>query len=141
MIGFCGFRDCFEPPDAAQLSAAASRDMGGRGVPSQPGLFYGLTRSHWGRGVATEAARTILPYAFDHLGFKSVVAATDPPNTASMRVLEGLGVRLEGEVLHGGAVAMHCSLTKVQFGRRHASDSGNATGAANDPAPAQRSDI
>jgi ribosomal-protein-alanine N-acetyltransferase len=55
-------------------------------------LLYGLAPACWGQGLATEAARAVLRHAFDDLRVACVVAATDPPNRASIRVLERLGM-------------------------------------------------
>ncbi|WP_110180932.1 GNAT family N-acetyltransferase [Nocardioides solisilvae] len=48
-----------------------------------------------GRGFATEAARAALDLAFGHYGFHRVDAQLDPRNTASARLCERLGMRLE----------------------------------------------
>jgi [ribosomal protein S5]-alanine N-acetyltransferase len=58
-----------------------------------PELLYGLASEWWGRGMATEAARAVLTYAFGTLGCARVMAATDVPNAASARVMERLGMR------------------------------------------------
>jgi RimJ/RimL family protein N-acetyltransferase len=46
-----------------------------------------------GQGLATEAARAVLAYGFEQLQSPRITAATDPPNAASVRVLERLGMR------------------------------------------------
>ncbi|WP_210508479.1 GNAT family N-acetyltransferase [Naasia sp. SYSU D00057] len=48
-----------------------------------------------GRGFATEACRPLLALAFDELGAHRVMGRLDARNTASARVLERLGLRLE----------------------------------------------
>ena len=63
-----------------------------RREPGDPELKYGLAPEWWGRGLATEAARAVLAYAFGTLGCARVTAATDVPNTASARVMERLGM-------------------------------------------------
>lgn len=73
IVGFVGLRPFFEPPELQQL--------------------YGLLPSHWGRGLATEAAAAAIDYAFDVLGLDEVLAATDAPNSASIAVLARLGMR------------------------------------------------
>ena len=47
------------------------------------------------RGYATEAARPMLDFAFDTVGFHRVVGRTEARNVASARVLEKLGMRRE----------------------------------------------
>ena len=56
-------------------------------------LTYTLARAAWGRGYATEAARAVLRWAFAGLRLPRIVAVADPENTASLRVLEKLGMR------------------------------------------------
>jgi RimJ/RimL family protein N-acetyltransferase len=48
-----------------------------------------------GRGFATEAARALIDWAFGSVGFHRVIGRTEARNTASARVLEKLGMRLE----------------------------------------------
>ncbi|WP_210480253.1 GNAT family N-acetyltransferase [Naasia sp. SYSU D00948] len=49
-----------------------------------------------GRGFATEACRPLLALAFDDLGMHRVIGRLDARNAPSARVLERLGMRLEG---------------------------------------------
>jgi ribosomal-protein-alanine N-acetyltransferase len=62
---------------------------------AEPQLFYALRPAIWGRGLATEAAQAMIAYAFDVLGWERVAASADPPNAASVRVLEKSGLRLD----------------------------------------------
>jgi RimJ/RimL family protein N-acetyltransferase len=50
---------------------------------------------HQGRGFATEAARSLINWAFNEAGFHRVLGRTEARNVASARVLEKLGMRLE----------------------------------------------
>lgn len=59
-------------------------------------LGYALTRAAQGRGLATEAVRRVLEYAFDVLRMERVEADVDPRNAASVRLLERVGFRREG---------------------------------------------
>ena len=61
----------------------------------EPELMYGLLKPWWGRGLATEAASAVLDYVFETLGHPVVMAATDPPNVASVRVMERLGMTFD----------------------------------------------
>lgn len=60
-----------------------------------PELVYGLLPAWWGRGLATEACHAVLAHVFETLGHPLVFAATDPPNVASVRVMERLGMALD----------------------------------------------
>jgi ribosomal-protein-alanine N-acetyltransferase len=73
LIGFCGFRFL----DATTVVE----------------LLYGLAPAYWGQGLTTEAATAVLRYGFDVLGLPQVVADADPPNVASFRVMEKLGMQ------------------------------------------------
>ena len=64
----------------------------------QTELYFVIGREHWGKGIATEAARALLGYAFGALGLDRVVAVSDPRNQASIRVLRKLGMNEEGVV-------------------------------------------
>jgi [ribosomal protein S5]-alanine N-acetyltransferase len=78
LLGFCGFV-CLEGME-------------------EPELWYELTQKVWGRGIATEAARACVLYAFDEVGMERVIACADSPNTASLRVMEKLGMAYLGNI-------------------------------------------
>lgn len=56
-------------------------------------IGWRLTRSAWGYGYATEAARAALADAFRRLGLKEVLSYTAPDNPRSQRVMERLGLQ------------------------------------------------
>src|SRR5688572_26390004 len=56
---------------------------------------YVLARSHWGQGLATEAACASRDYAFTKLGVDRVVSIIQPGNLVSQRVAEKNGMRHE----------------------------------------------
>ena len=53
-------------------------------------------REHQRRGYATEAAKSLLAYAFESLHCHRVIATCQPENVASWRVMEKLEMRREG---------------------------------------------
>lgn len=59
-------------------------------------LGYCFDAAAWGHGYATEAARSLLGWAFDTLDLNRVQAEADTRNAASARVLEKLGFVHEG---------------------------------------------
>lgn len=69
------------------------------GQPPTGELGYILRPDAAGRGFATEGARAILRLGFEQLGFHRVVAHLDARNTASVRVLEKLGMRREAHFM------------------------------------------
>ncbi len=52
-----------------------------------------LRRDHWGRGLASEAARAMAAFAFDTLKGPELLAVCEPANTASSNVMKRLGMR------------------------------------------------
>ncbi|HEX8819065.1 MAG TPA: GNAT family N-acetyltransferase [Archangium sp.] len=77
LIGFSGLR----------------RIPGGEAVE----LLYGLYQNFWGRGLATEAARAVLRFGFEEAGLEEILAGADRDNTASVRVMERLGMSSAGD--------------------------------------------
>lgn len=45
----------------------------------------------WGRGLAEEACRACLAFAFEGVGLEEVLAGADAPNSASLRLIARLG--------------------------------------------------
>jgi ribosomal-protein-alanine N-acetyltransferase len=70
-------------------------------IDGQPEIEVGyrLARRCWGQGFATEAATAIRDYAFDVLSLPRLVALIDPHNSASIRVVEKIGMRYEKDVM------------------------------------------
>ena len=60
---------------------------------------YIFAPAYGGQGYATEAVRALLDLAFGELGARRVVARVDERNTASRRLLERLGARLEAHLV------------------------------------------
>jgi [ribosomal protein S5]-alanine N-acetyltransferase len=70
-----------------------------------PDLLFSIEPAHWGKGLATEAARSVIKYAFDKLGVPQIIASVDQPNTVSIVVLEKLGMqRTEEKLTHGNPI-------------------------------------
>lgn len=71
-----------------------------RAAPGAPvaDMGYELDPEFWGRGYATEAAHAVLDHGFGVLGLHRIHAHCVAENAASARVLEKLGMRLEGRL-------------------------------------------
>jgi len=65
---------------------------------SQGKLGYAIGADHWGHGYATDAARTMLKFAFGPLALHRVTAAIGPENLASIAVIDRLGFSYEGRL-------------------------------------------
>jgi len=77
MIGFCGvgfWRDSQDPE-----------------------IGWWLARHHWGRGLATEAARTALADASQRARLDRITSVARAANLASIRVMKKIGFKLESE--------------------------------------------
>jgi RimJ/RimL family protein N-acetyltransferase len=55
-------------------------------------IGWRLAAEYWGRGLATEAARASVRYAFDTLNLAELLSFTAPANTRSRRVMEKIGM-------------------------------------------------
>ena len=54
---------------------------------------WAIVRDCWGKGYAPEGAAAATEWAFEHLGWTSVIHSIDPENTASQAVARKLGSR------------------------------------------------
>lgn len=78
-------------------------------------LGYRLARTHWGKGLATEAGRVLVDFGMQDLELPSIIALLLPDNIGSVRVLEKLGFTFEGEQMEDDLLA-HCyRLTREQW--------------------------
>lgn len=62
--------------------------------PREPEVGWSVDPAHWGRGIATEAGRASVGWAFGELGLGRVVSITVEANLASRRVMDKLGFAL-----------------------------------------------
>ena len=69
---------------------------------SEVEVTYALAREAWGKGFATEIAIAAVDVAFRQLGLQDLVAFAIPENLGSRRVMEKVGFRYEGDIVHQG---------------------------------------
>jgi len=62
-------------------------------------LGFVVLPRHQRNGYATEAARALLRWAFEDVGFHRVFGRAEPRNAASCRVMEKLGMRQEAHFI------------------------------------------
>ena len=67
-----------------------------RGIAQTASIGYWIGAPYAGRGLMTDAVRSVAPFAFSTLRLHRLEAACLPTNAASMRVLEKAGFQLEG---------------------------------------------
>lgn len=61
-------------------------------------IGYEIAPGYWGRGYATEAALAIVEFGFRELGLYRISSWCTADNAASARVLEKVGLKLEGRL-------------------------------------------
>lgn len=57
---------------------------------------YGLVKSAWGKGYATELAKALIQWGFNHLSVDKLVAVIMPENDGSRHVLEKADMKYVG---------------------------------------------
>jgi len=57
----------------------------------EPNLGYRLATNFWNKGLASESAKGILGYVFEHTQYQSVVVIIEPEHVASLKVAEKAG--------------------------------------------------
>jgi ribosomal-protein-alanine N-acetyltransferase len=76
-IGYCGYY--------SYASACKRAEIG-----------YALGKEFWGKGIVPEACKALVQYGFKDLDLERIEATVYPENIGSVRVLEKLGMQLEG---------------------------------------------
>ena len=66
-------------------------------------IGWTIGKAHWGRGIATEAARAVIEHGFRRLGLPAIFAIVHEDNAASMRVAQKLGFIEVGQQEHHNA--------------------------------------
>lgn len=83
---------------------------------------YRFYREYWGEGYATEAARAALNFGFQNLKLFSIHAHAHVDNSASIRVLEKLGLRYQKEVHIDGMPASVYRIDNPDYTLKKVSD-------------------
>ena len=96
LIGDCGLEDIRVLTDGTRTAA----------------IGYDFRSSHWGRGLASEAAGAVRDLAFGEAGIDRLVAMVRTGNERSRRVAERIGMALEGEEIVGGVAYWRLALER-----------------------------
>lgn len=59
-------------------------------------IGFELSKEHWGKGIASEAIKTVLYYGFEQMDLQRIEALIEPPNITSQKVVERQGFIREG---------------------------------------------
>ncbi len=78
-------------------------------------IKYLLKRSHWGRGLATEAALACLEGGFTQYGLQAIIGLVHPDHAASRRVLEKLGLSYQDRVHYWAMDLDRLAITKAGY--------------------------
>lgn len=82
----------------------------------EPEIGWWLAPRYWGRGFATEAARCALRDIFERVGLDRVVSVAMVGNSASRRVMEKLGLRLQSEFENEGVRLVRYAISREEWG-------------------------
>ena len=81
--------------------------------PPESGVYelgFHLRPAFWGKGLVSEAARSVVALAFEEMRVPELFAGHHPQNLASRRVLERLGFAQRGEAFFAPTGLMHPNL-------------------------------
>jgi len=84
LIGYCGI-------GVEQIDHQDEREIG-----------YRLDYRFWGQGLATEAATAVVRCGFERFNFPYILGIVERENTASVRILEKLGMHFVRETIFHG---------------------------------------
>jgi [ribosomal protein S5]-alanine N-acetyltransferase len=76
-------------------------------------IGWWLAKNCWGRGIASEAARAVMRFAFAEANLGRVIAIARPENMASIRIMRKLGMRFEREAAHKGISVVVYSIERT----------------------------
>lgn len=65
-------------------------------------LHYSISRSHWNKGLMTEAAAAVVSCGFEDFGLEKIYSWADVENVGSWRVMEKIGMTREGTLRSQG---------------------------------------
>lgn len=106
-VGFMGWSWLLRAKESAGLPLLIGGG-GFKGLPSEDGtveIGYSIVEEYYGRGLATEAVRALVAWAFGDARVGRIIAETLPHLRASQRVLEKNGfVRAEEAAADLGAI-------------------------------------
>lgn len=108
----------------ALIDKESSELIGFSGINKEPlgestvtNLGYRLAKRYWGKGLATEAVRSVLDYAFNKLCIEAVVAIIEPENLSSIKVAEKVGFDMYEFLNFHNSTVHKYSLSRHQWQR------------------------
>lgn len=104
-----------------RATAAILGDCGLKQLEDGPEIEVGyrFARPHWGSGYATEAAMASVQYGFGTLALARIAAVVEPPNVASHRVLEKIGLQYQRPAHYYGRLMSYFAADREIFLEQH----------------------
>ncbi len=93
VIGAVGLVPCFDVFE--QIPGLSRGEPPSAYRVTEMGLFWAIDPNQQRQGYATEAAQSLIDFAFQQLRVKRLIATTDYDNAASIGVMRKLGMRIE----------------------------------------------
>ena len=86
-----------------------------RSLFGTPEVVYHLAKAYWGKGFAMELARAALKFGFEEHRFDRIVAVAKPQNTASIHVMEKLGMHFEMNMSYYNIDVVQYAINREEF--------------------------
>jgi len=86
-----------------------------RSLFDTPEVVYHFSKANWGKGLATELARATLRFGFEDRGLDRIVAVAKPENSASIHVMQKLGMRFEMKTIYYNIEVVQYEITRNEF--------------------------
>jgi len=101
----------------AVIEKSTGQFIGWCGLKYSPGtdefdIGFRFYKSYWNRGFATETARICIQHGLHNLQLQEIIGRARKDNTASIRVLEKLGMKFKGNFDFDGHEGVLYSITK-----------------------------
>jgi ribosomal-protein-alanine N-acetyltransferase len=86
---------------------------------SEVEVDFVVAPNYWRRGFATEAAKAALAHGFTALDLERIIALAKPENTASLKVIEKIGMHFVKYAQHWGVTLAYNEISKADYRRMH----------------------
>lgn len=96
LIGQCGLRWCYEYSPEIEM-------------------VYAIAKYHWGKGIASEAAKASIKYGFEQLKPNKIMAIAAPTNLASQRVMQKVGLKYDKNVHYYGKDCVYYTISRQEW--------------------------
>lgn len=90
--------------------------MGIKRPANRAELAYWVSKKHWNKGIATEAAKAMIEYGFNTLHLNSIFARFLNNNPSSGKVMQKIGMKYVGEMReHEFKNGKYCNVTYYEI--------------------------